>query len=85
MPKPRRSKLEIVADILAVLERGCKKPTHIATEANLAYDRMAKILEALKARGLVVEKSAELCITHDGLKFLEEYKKWKRLLDTLGI
>lgn len=85
MARKRRSRLEIIVDILQVLSKGCKKPTHIAMEANLAYDRMAKIIKALAERGFVTNKGSEICITPEGLRFLEAYSQWKWLLDTLGI
>ncbi len=41
-----------MADIFQMLSACCKPPTRIATEANLAYDRMAEIVETLMERGL---------------------------------
>ena len=85
MARKRRSRLEIVVDILNVLSRGCRKPTHIAAEANLAYDRMAKIIEELVDRGLVSVRNSEFCITPQGLKMLEAYRQWRRFLDAMGL
>jgi len=83
--KRRRSRLEIVIDILETVKAECKPPTRIATEANLAYDRMIKILKALVARGLVRENAGTYCISAEGLKLLESYSQWKWLLDLLGV
>ncbi|MFN3804512.1 MAG: winged helix-turn-helix domain-containing protein [Pyrobaculum sp.] len=85
MPRRRRSRLEIVADILTLLSHGCKPPTRLATEANLAYDRMAKLIKTLVERGLVKEGAEGFCITVEGLKFLEAYQGWRRFLDALGL
>ncbi len=75
MPRRRRSRLEIVADILQILVSGCKPPTRVATEANLAYDRMAEIVETLMERGVVKEDGGLLCITPEGLKLLNAYRQ----------
>jgi len=85
MPRKRRSRLEIVADILQALSAGCKPPTRVATEANLAYDRMAKIVETLMEKGIVRENGGLLCITPEGLKLLDAYRQWRRFLDVLGL
>jgi predicted transcriptional regulator len=85
MPRRRRSRLEIVADILEILASGCRPPTRLAAEANLAYDRMAKIVAALLEKGVVKENDGKLCITPEGLKMLEAYRQWRRFLDALGL
>lgn len=84
MPK-RRSRLEIIADILETVSTECKPPTRIATEANLAYDRMAKLLRLMMEKGLVREDAGAYCITKEGAKLLEEYRKWREFLETLGL
>lgn len=85
MARKRRTRLEIIADILEILSTGCRPPTRLATEANLAYDRMMKIVEALIERDLVKEDAGVFCITQNGHKFLEAYRQWRYFLDTLGI
>jgi predicted transcriptional regulator len=85
MPQKRRSRLEVVADILQTLSAGCKSPTRVSTETNLAYDRMVKIVETLMERGVVKEDGGLLCITPEGLKFLNAYRQWRRFLDALGL
>lgn len=75
MPRRRRSRLEIVADILQTLVSGCKPPTRVATEANLAYDCMAEIVETLMERGVVKENGGLLCVTPEGLKLLKAYRQ----------
>ncbi|ABL87211.1 conserved hypothetical protein [Pyrobaculum islandicum DSM 4184] len=85
MARKRRTRLEIIADILEILSTGCRPPTRLATEANLAYDRMAKIVEALVKKGLVKEDYGVFCITQEGYRLLETYRQWRCFLDTLGI
>jgi predicted transcriptional regulator len=85
MPQKRRSRLEKVADILQTLSAGCKPPTRVATEANLAYNRMVKIVETLMERGVVKEDGGLLCITPEGLKLLNAYRQWRGFLDALGL
>ncbi len=85
MPRRRRSRLEIVADILQILVSGCRPQTRLAAEANLAYDRMAIIVAALLDKGVVKGKDGKICITPEGLKMLEAYWQWRRFLDALGL
>ncbi|MEZ0320085.1 MAG: winged helix-turn-helix domain-containing protein [Pyrobaculum sp.] len=85
MARKRRSRLEIVVDILRTLREECKPPTRIATEANLAYDRMAKLLKTLVAGGLVRENLGTYCITQEGVKMLDAYEQWRRFLEALGL
>ncbi|MEZ0248381.1 MAG: winged helix-turn-helix domain-containing protein [Thermoproteus sp.] len=84
MPKRKRSKIEIIADVLTALETRCSNPTRLAAEANMAYDRLAKLLEELEARGLV-KRDGEVCITKEGAKFLEEYRRWRGFLEAFGL
>ena len=74
-----------MVDILRVIKEECKPPTRIATEANLAYDRMAKLLQTLVAGGLVRENLGAYCITQEGAKMLEAYEQWRRFLEALGL
>ncbi|MGC8583753.1 MAG: winged helix-turn-helix domain-containing protein [Thermoproteus sp.] len=85
MPRPRRSKIEIIADVLSALEPGCSNPTRLATEANLAYDRLSKLLEELERRGLVRRGAGEVCMTREGARFLSEYRRWRSFLDAFGL
>jgi len=74
-----------VADVLQTLSAGCKPPARVATEANLAYDRMVKIVETLMERGVVKEDGDLLCITPEGLKLLNAYRQRRRFPDDLGL
>lgn len=74
-----------MADILQTLSAGRKPPTRVATEANLAYDRMVNIVETLMERGVVEEDGGLLCITPEGVKLLNAYRQWRGFLDALGL
>lgn len=74
-----------MADVLSALESKCTNPTRLATEANLAYDRLAKLLDEMERRGLVRRDLGEVCITREGLKFLEEYRRWRSFLEAFGL
>ena len=74
-----------MADILQTLLAGYEPPTRVATEANLAYDRIVKIVETLMERGVVKEDSGLLCIAPEGVKLLNAYRQWRGFLDVLGL
>ncbi len=74
-----------MANILQTLSAGCKPPIRVATEAYLAYDRMVKIVEILMERGVVKEDGGLLCITPEGLKLLNAYRRWREFPDALGL
>lgn len=49
----RRSKIEVVIDILKVIATGRMKRTHIMQRANLSWDALEKELRTLEGRGIV--------------------------------
>jgi len=51
----RRSKLEIYIDVLSIIKGGTTKPTRVMYEANLSWDHLHRILEPMKAQGLIAE------------------------------
>ena len=56
----RRTKYEIVYDILGVLQKkgGSVKPTHVLYGGNLSYDRLKKYMQELEEGGLI-EKAVQ--------------------------
>lgn len=89
---PKRSRIDIVVDVLSALEaEGPMTPTRLATAANLPYDRLQSILGALESRGLVrVEsqgggRSRVAVITPEGRRALAELRRVRRLLRDLGL
>jgi len=89
--KERRSKLQILVDILRVVQRkgGRAKSTHILYGANLSHKRLKmhldmlienEFLEMVSAGGRTYYK-----ITPKGVKFIIEYKKIEEITDAFGI
>ncbi|MCJ7769960.1 winged helix-turn-helix domain-containing protein [Candidatus Bathyarchaeota archaeon] len=84
MPKKMVSKIkhrceeEIVADILAVVDKGNKK-TRIMYAANLSYALTDKYLTKLLDCGLVTHdsQSALFSLTKMGRRYLEDYQQYK--------
>jgi len=88
--RPRRSKTEIIRDVLAVLEeRGPQPLSRLGTYANLPYDRLRRLVEELERRGLVrVSRSSSSLIVEIaplGVELLEELRRLERLLRDLGL
>ncbi len=89
-PRRRRSRLEIMVDILEAISRGGgARATWIMYEANMPYDRLKRYLSELLEKGLVrrVESGGEsrYYITDKGLELVREYRRIKRLAEALGI
>lgn len=51
----RRSKFELIIDILLEIKKGNKKPTHITSRANISYPRLKKLLKDMSQMGLLME------------------------------
>ena len=90
MPE-RRTKHQIVADILALMQRkgGTVKPTHILYGGNLSHDRLKTYLFELE-QGSFIEKVQEkdrtfYRLTDKGYGFLTEFKKIQEITEAFGI
>jgi len=89
----RRSRIEIVMDILETLEEeGPMPPTRLATHVNMPYDRLATILETLAEKELVAIQDAEenqrtklAAITEKGRELLAELRKLRKVLLDFGL
>ena len=87
----RRSKIEIVNDMLQAIEnKGRKiKPTHLMYKSNLSHKLMKLYLSDLMKKGLVeeiTEKGSKFFILTDkGLDFIFKYKKMKEFADSFGL
>ncbi|MCX6711549.1 MAG: DUF4364 family protein [Candidatus Woesearchaeota archaeon] len=87
----RRSKLEIVFDILAFMQRkgGRIKPTHILYGGNLSYNRLKEYIKELEDKELIVlveDKDKKFYqITDKGLNLIYEFKKIKEITDAFGL
>lgn len=87
----RRSKIEIVNDILMAIEqKGHKiKPTHLMYKSNLSHKLMTGYLNELMKKDLVEEitekKNRYLILTEKGLEFTFRYRKMKKFADSFGL
>ncbi|MBI4448962.1 hypothetical protein HY641_02970 [Candidatus Woesearchaeota archaeon] len=87
----RRSKLEIITDMLAAIrdKRGRIKPTHLLYKANLSHKKMTEYLEELLTKEMVKEEEVEsykyIIITDKGLGFLQEIKRIEEFTESFGL
>ena len=72
----KRSRYEIVHDILDQCQNGAKK-TWVMYRANLSYDLATNYLNDLVKRGLVENREGMFYITDKGKQLLEVLKAWK--------
>jgi hypothetical protein len=74
----RRSKMEIYVDIIQAASLQPLRPTHMMKAANISYNELRVIVEALEARGLISEENTlggkYYRATTEGLKLLQDYK-----------
>ncbi|MBI4454246.1 hypothetical protein HY636_06390 [Candidatus Woesearchaeota archaeon] len=91
MPQQRRSRIDIINDILEAIQRkgGKIKPTHLMYKANLSHKLMTSYLEELMSKELVQEISEKqyryLIITDEGYKFIEKFKQMKEFKESFGL
>ena len=75
----RRSKLEIICDILSVVSKGTEKPTRIMQLANVTWDDLIMYLEALIRNQLLFRqvegKRVTYSLTEKGSSLLGHYLK----------
>ena len=82
--KERRSKLEILADILLVSKSGAGK-TEIVYKANLNFERLRSYLAYMEANGLLENLGSIYKSTERGKKFLRDYQMIKEMFqDSTG-
>lgn len=89
--KERRSKTQILVDILRLVHRkgGRAKSTHILYGANLSHKRLKmyldiliekNFLEMVSERGHIYYK-----LTQRGMQFIVEYRKIQEITDAFGL
>ncbi|MBU3896931.1 MAG: hypothetical protein KJ697_03295 [Nanoarchaeota archaeon] len=89
--KERRSKTQILVDILRLVHRkgGTAKSTHILYGANLSHKRLKLYLDALIENGfleMVSERGhTHFKITKKGVQFIVEFRKIQEITDAFGI
>ena len=84
----RRSRLQILVDVLRVIESGTRKPTRIMHKGNLSWRPLQKILERLLEDELVTVQeskrggcvSRRYSITGKGAAVVELYRDLRSLL-----
>lgn len=87
----KRTKLEIIKDILEVIKEksGKIKPTHILYKSNLSHMMMEVYLRELIEKKLISEKRHEkgktYLITQTGIEYLEKYKLLSNFTETFGL
>jgi len=73
-----RDKLDIIADILAVVKDGSKK-TRIMYMANLSYTLLTRYLTEVIDNGLVKIKDKKIYeLTDKGFNFLQEFTNYRK-------
>ena len=75
----RRGRLDIIADILRVANRGSKK-TKLVYETNTNFGLMKEYLALLDKRGLIREYDARVYTTDAGNEYLLYYDELLQLL-----
>ena len=90
----KRSKFELVGDILEAIQRdasksGSARMTRVQAMVNMPYDRMKDYVENLAEIGLIelIHHSpySELRLTEKAHQFLSEYERVKSFQSTLGL
>ena len=76
MNRKRRSKLEIVFEILKVIGKKGVKPTHLMYKTYLSHALLKKYIEELTKRGRIIGKEKNyLMLTTKGEKQIKSMKK----------
>ena len=74
----RRSRMEIYIDIIQAASLQPLRPTHMMKAANISYNELRNVVEALESRGLITEENTlggkYYQATKEGLRVLQEYK-----------
>jgi len=87
----RRDRLHIINDILFSIQEkvGKIRPTHLLYKSNLAHNKMKTYLEELMGKGLIKETDYEgnkyYCLTEEGIRFVNEFRKIKEFVDSFGL
>ncbi|MBI3623682.1 hypothetical protein HY212_06420 [Candidatus Pacearchaeota archaeon] len=86
----KRTKLEVIKDILEVLKQNKKvKITHLIYKANLSNNSIKPHIESLLKNQFVLQEENDgkraYQITQKGQEFLDEFKKMKIFEDSYGL
>ena len=83
MERKKRTKYEIIHDILNACENGAKK-TWLMYKANLSYELTNNYINKLVEKELIIQKDGLYYLTEKGMKLLDllkDYKEKKQNLD----
>jgi predicted transcriptional regulator len=79
--------MEIYNDILSAIKveltNGDAKPTRVQVLSNLAYDKLARYLDELESRQMIVK--SPLKITEKGHDFLQDYGRIQSFVLEMGV
>ena len=85
---PRRDRLKIYGDLLAVLNDEAKNDkivlTHIQVLINVPFDRLKNYIFELSTLGLIQDESS-LRLTEKGKQYLREYEKVLDFIKRMGL
>ncbi|MGD6935223.1 MAG: winged helix-turn-helix domain-containing protein [Candidatus Bathyarchaeia archaeon] len=86
---PRRDKMKIYGDLLAILQAERKETEkivliHIQTKLNVPFDRLKSYLSDLESLGLI-EDQVSYKLTLKGKQYLKEYRKIVDFMERMGI
>ena len=85
---PRRDRLKIYGDLLAVLYEEAKtekiSSSLLQVKANVPFDRLKIYISELSDLGLI-ENEASLKLTEKGKEYIREYKKVLAFIQRMGI
>ena len=80
----RRSRLEMLVDVLSLINSNVQKPTRIMYRGNMSWTHAKEILGSLTEEGLVVEgqvkKRSVYRITDRGRKALRLFRESKEMI-----
>jgi predicted transcriptional regulator len=92
MSSKRRTKIEIVNDILKAMQNkgGRIKPTHLLYKSNLSHKKMMEYVEELMNNGMMTEEVLKggnkmYHITQKGFDYLAQYKQIREFSNAFGI
>ena len=86
----KRSRLEIINDILVIIQNTKGKPTQIMYKANLSYEMLGQYLGDLVHKGFILENKDKkgqrtYSLTDKGVNFLRDYTIIKGFVESYGL
>jgi predicted transcriptional regulator len=79
--------MEIYNDILSAIKteltNGDAKPTRVQSLSNLAYDKLARYLDELESKKMIMQNPLQ--ITEKGHDFLQDYDRIRDFVTAMGV